>query len=113
LIAVVTGSRSWTDKEQIRKKLLEYDIHLVIHGGCPKGADALAQEVCKEEDIPVEKCKAKWDKYGRVAGFIRNAEMLDEYKPDIVLAFWDGESPGTSNCIKQASFRGIKLDVSV
>jgi hypothetical protein len=65
----------------------------VIHGAAT-GADSLA--------FP-----ALWKKHGKSAGPIRNAQMLDEGKPDYVLAFPGG--PGTANMIKQAKQRGIPV----
>jgi hypothetical protein len=118
LIIVVTGSRTWTDKERIRQRLLHYKPDLVVTGGHKykdetKSADALAKQVCEEEGIPCETRKANWRQYGSFAGFLRNAEMLDEFNPDLVLAFWDGFSSGTKNCIQSAYHRGITVEVQL
>jgi hypothetical protein len=55
----------------------------------------------------MEEYKAKWDKYGKSAGPIRNKKMLDEGKPDLVFAFPGG--PGTNNMIKQAKEKNILI----
>ena len=109
MIVVVSGSRGWTDKEVIRKALLKHKPELVWEGGA-LGADRLAREVCQEELIPYKTERAKWSQYGKAAGVIRNAVMLD-YKPDLLLAFWDGASPGTQGMINEASRRGITMEV--
>lgn len=36
------------------------------------------------------------------AGFIRNQQMLDEGKPDAILACWDGRSRGTLDMMNRA-----------
>jgi len=51
-------------------------------------------------------CHAEWDKYGRMAGPIRNCRML-EWKPDLVVAFPGGA--GTANMVKQAEAAGVKI----
>jgi hypothetical protein len=111
MIIVVSGSRGWTDKEKIRYFLLKHVdfLYLVIQGGAA-GADRLAKEVCEEEGITCETVRADWKRYGGAAGFIRNSWMLDR-KPDLVLAFWDGTSPGTKGMIDLAHKRGVDVEV--
>lgn len=109
---LVTGSRGWHDRVRIRADLLEAlefartvnEELVVIHGDCPKGADKLAKQVCKElgiRDIPMP---ADWDRHKKRAGFIRNQEMLDEHDPDLVLAYRaTGKSNGTDDMIDRAN----------
>lgn len=111
MIIVVTGSRGWTDKERIRERLLALNPELVIQGGAG-GADRLTQEVCMEEKIPCGTYRAKWREYGKAAGLIRNGWMLD-IGPDLVLAFWDGLSPGTKAMINETNRRGIPIEVQI
>jgi hypothetical protein len=59
---------------------------------------------------PCQVFPAKWDEYGKAAGPIRNQEMVDS-KPDLVLAFWDGRSPGTLDAIKRAVLAGIEVNI--
>jgi hypothetical protein len=54
---------------------------------------------------------ADWGTFGKRAGPIRNKQMLEEGKPDLVIAFWDGNSPGTKNMIDQAQAKGISVKV--
>ena len=81
----------------------------VITGGA-SGADTHAYECCKEDGFAVVKIEAKWWKYGRAAGPIRNREMLDK-KPDLVLAFHDDleHSRGTLDTVTEAKRRGIEV----
>lgn len=54
---------------------------------------------------------AEWDYHGRGAGPIRNGDMLDEWRPDVVLAFPSRESVGTRHMIREAIRRGIPVEV--
>jgi len=104
----VVGSRTFNDNIL----MLEY-IHLlkaayetlfnreieIISGGA-KGADSLAEKAALVSKIPVKVFKPDWDKYGKKAGMIRNAEIVDAC--DMVLAFWDGISSGTYGTINLA-----------
>jgi len=68
-----------------------------IVSGDAIGADSLGVEWASINTIPVKHFPAEWDKYGRSAGFIRNAEMGDY--ADAAICFWDGESKGTKHMI--------------
>ncbi len=50
---------------------------------------------------------ADWKKYGKAAGFIRNKQMLDEGKPDLVVAFPGGK--GTAMMVTLANQAGVKV----
>lgn len=106
---LVCGDRNWTDKEKIRRVLSEYsgDV-LIINGGC-RGADTLAREVAIELGMEVKTYYAEWDKYGRVAGPIRNQLMLDQEKPNLVIAFHSDlyHSKGTGDMIRRAHAANI------
>ena len=52
---------------------------------------------------------ADWDKHGKAAGPIRNAEMAEV--ADALIAFWDGQSRGTANMISLAKSKGLSVAV--
>lgn len=108
---VITGSRGWTDKQAIFRRLVELPDSTTVIAGGARGADTIAAEACETYNhLTLQVFPADWEKYGKRAGFIRNAQMLDE-QPDLVLAFWDGESKGTLGCMKEAQRRGIPVEV--
>ncbi len=108
------GDRHWINKSLIRRAILEYtnaSWDTVIIHGCATGADSISGQIGREYDLLVVEFPANWNKYGRTAGPIRNKQMLDEGKPDLVLAFHTDikNSKGTKNMIQQAEKRGIKV----
>ena len=113
--ALVCGSRSWEDHEQIYDALfalttwavIEDENITVIHGGA-WGADTAADIAARTLGYDIECFTPDWKRYGRSAGIVRNLDMLDQ-NPDVVLAFWDGVSRGTAHTINEAKKRGIKL----
>lgn len=107
---VITGSRSWTDYRTIRRRLQRLPGDTLIIHGAARGADSLAQKAAEYHMLRTEVYPADWERYGKRAGYIRNAFMLDQ-KPDLVLAFWDGESKGTLHTMKEAQRRGIPVEV--
>ncbi len=96
---LVTGSRTWTNRVLIQRHLLTIAHHgiIVVHGRCPDGADQIADEICEFYQIPVERHPADWGKYGRRAGFVRNAEMVN-LGADLCLAYIHNDSRGASMC---------------
>ena len=107
---VITGSRSWTNFRAIHSRLAELPRESEVLHGAARGADRLAGEAATSLGLWVEEHPADWERYGKRAGYIRNAEMLDR-GPDLVLAFWDGESKGTLHTMKEAQRRGIPVEV--
>lgn len=111
MIIVVTGSREWTDKERIRERLLELKPDIVVQGGAP-GVDRLTKRVCEEEGIRCETEKANWKRFHGGAGHIRNGEMLRKWSPDLVVAFWNGFSPGTKGCLDEAERMNLSFEIN-
>lgn len=101
---LITGDRNWTDKQLI-KEVLEFipNITLVINGKA-RGADTAATLAAQELNISVKEYPANWATFGRAAGTIRNIEMFNNSKPNLVLAFHDNfmESKGTKHMCEYA-----------
>lgn len=85
-------------------------ISCVIEGEA-RGADTLARAWAHSMKIRVEPFPADWKKYGKAAGFMRNQKMLDDGRPDLVVAFWDGKSRGTEMMIELAKRMRIAVKV--
>ena len=79
---------------------------VIIHGAA-KGADSLASEWAALNEVKEEVFPADWKTHGRAAGPIRNQQMLDEGKPDLVIAFPGGR--GTADMVKRARKAGIEV----
>jgi len=72
---------------------------IFLSGGC-KGADILGERYAKENGFKIERHPAKWNKYGRAAGPLRNKQMAELC--DYVICFWDGKSKGSKSMIEYA-----------
>jgi len=109
---LVCGSRDWTDYEAVKREIMRLPatLNLVIHG-CAVGADHIAGLVAFRSGIKVASYPADWGKYGKWAGFVRNQQMIDEGKPDLVLAFWKNKGRGTEDMIRKA--RKARIEVKV
>ena len=107
---LVCGGRQFDDTAYLNSKLDE--LHLqhgftVLIEGCARGADQLAGAWADAYGIAHLKFPADWDRLGRKAGPIRNKQMLDEGRPDLVVAF-PGNS-GTFNMCRQAEAAGVRV----
>lgn len=103
---VVSGSRNWTDKEEIEAKVREFrDVATskglvpYLYHGCAKGADAIATAVAEENGVNVKGFRADWHTHGKRAGPRRNREMLKHAAENCALVhvacFPDESSRGT------------------
>lgn len=103
-IAVV-GSRSVT-KINLDAYVGEGDE--IVSGGAA-GVDRLAAEVAKEKGLTLVEFLPQYDRYGRAAPIVRNAQIVDY--ADRVIAFWDGKSKGTQSVIVYAKKVGKECKV--
>lgn len=126
---LVTGSRDWRDRRVIYQALLVnvvephwekgYDGEghfidwvpprdfVLVHGDCPTGADAIADDWGISHFLHVERHPADWERLGKRAGFVRNAEMVMR-GADLCLAFIKNNSRGASMTADLAEKAGIK-----
>ena len=109
---LVCGGRDFSDFELLDKVLMSFEncamgpISAIIHGDA-RGADSIAgawARVNNKEEIPFP---ANWEKHGKAAGPIRNAEMLLQTRPCCVVAFPGGI--GTSDMIKRSKKAGYRV----
>lgn len=105
LKVIIAGSRDFNDYIKLKNILDKFNllikdkgyiINQIISGTC-KGADLLGERYAKENNIDIVRFPAKWNTYGKKAGYLRNLEM-GEYG-DILIAFPINDSKGTYNMI--------------
>ena len=80
---------------------------LVIIQGEAKGADSLARDWAYRNRVMTLSFPADWKQYGKSAGYQRNTQMLEEGKPDLVVAFPGGR--GTEMMCEIATKAGVEV----
>ena len=107
---LVCGGRDFNDALTLGSWLggvhKQRGITLLIEGGA-RGADFMARKFAEWSKIPTKTFPADWDAHGKAAGHIRNKQMLDEGKPDLVVAFPGGR--GTADMVRQARAAGVEV----
>lgn len=108
---LVCGGRDYHNREEVFVTLNSYfedfsEIEIICGGA--KGADTLAMHWAALNHVPLHVYFADWETYGPAAGAIRNKKMLENGKPDRVIAFPGGK--GTANMIKQAVAAGVLVN---
>jgi len=110
---IIAGGREFNDYELLKEKLDNLLINntddVEIVSGKARGADSLGEKYAKEKGYPVKEFPAKWNEYGKRAGYLRNEEMA-LYATHCV-CFWDGESKGTKHMIDLAKKSNLNLRV--
>lgn len=107
---LVTGGRDYENAERVYAAL-DYlhryrGIACIIQGNST-GADCFARRWANRRGVQLKTFPAEWRALGRAAGPIRNSLMLDESKPDLVLAFPGNE--GTADMVRKALFAGVPV----
>lgn len=74
-----------------------------ICSGGATGADKLAERYAIERGIPTRIFLPDYATYGRRAPLVRNQAIVGA--ASVVLAFWDGKSPGTAHALRLARRR--------
>lgn len=121
---LVCGGRDYTDRDFVFNTLYnicdefnlwtpadEYGNTLpapvTIIEGAARGADSIAGDWAVVNWTGLEEYPADWEKHGKKAGYLRNVEMLEKGKPDLVVSFPGGE--GTRMMIELAKEKGIEV----
>lgn len=78
-----------------------------IISGEARGVDTVAADYAVTRWTQYRGFPANWDLHGKAAGVIRNQQMLDEGKPDVVVAFKGGR--GTEHMKKIAREAGVEV----
>jgi hypothetical protein len=110
----------------IRKQCIRRDEPLTIVEGDAPGVDSIAAKwACNNPDVTLRSYPADWNPGGvfdQNAGKKRNQQMLDEMRPDRLIAFGDLERPsrrrsqslegtGTLDMVKRANRAGIRVTI--
>lgn len=105
---LVCGGRDFDDVFSLFRVLDQAhhtnEITCIIHGGA-RGADTMANDWAAGRGVEVDPYWAHWKRDGKRAGPIRNQKMLDEGKPDLVIAFPGGR--GTADMVRRAKKAGV------
>lgn len=112
---IVTGSRCFNDfgflKQELDKLFNENEEfvgkEIKIISGVALGTDALAIDYANKHKLTKTLFPANWKRYPRIAGFLRNEDMLSVATH--LVAFWDGKSSGTRHMIEIAKGKGIPV----
>lgn len=108
---LICGDRNWGNLKIIEDFILTLPKETeIIEGEC-RGVDKKSRYVAEKHGYTVIPVPAEWSKYGNKAGPIRNQKMLDDYNPDLVVAFHNNieKSRGTKDMIKRAKKAGIPV----
>lgn len=108
--ALVCGGREYRNRTWLYLVLdtlhSERRILRLITGGS-RGADHLAEQWATENRVFNARYVADWKQHGRAAGPIRNQRMLDEERPNVVVAFPGGR--GTADMVARAKAANVEV----
>ena len=112
---IIADGRDFDDYEYMSTKLNELfkdqnmfnNKAIKVISGMAKGADTLGIQYADENKLTKILFPANWKEYPRIAGFLRNNDMLSIATH--LITFWDGKSSGTKHMIEIAQMKGIPV----
>lgn len=113
---IIAGGRDFSDYPML-EAALDHALSEKIKTGCDieivsgdaRGADSLGVQYANKRGLAVKHFPAEWGKFGKSAGYKRNAQMADY--ADALYAFWDGKSKGTEHMIVLARQKRLQVRV--
>ena len=114
---IIAGSRTFNDFDRLKKvadQVIEentgHDLgEVTIISGGARGADKLGEQYANMNLLDLDIYPAKWDVYGRSAGYRRNEQMAKVATH--LIACWDGKSRGTKHMIDLAHQHNLKVTI--
>jgi len=104
---LVCGGREYSDRDRVFAVLSELNPAIIIHGAA-RGADSLADEWARSlGSVGIKSFPADWATNGKSAGPMRNAKMLHEGHPSLVVAFPGGR--GTDDMVRRSLAAGVTV----
>jgi hypothetical protein len=103
--AIVCGGRDYDDAQMVERVLTKLAPTAIAHGDA-RGADRLADAWAVRHSVLVTRYPANWT-VGRKAGPLRNQRMLEDFKPDYLIAFPGGR--GTRDMMDRAQAAGLHI----
>jgi hypothetical protein len=100
---LVGGGRHFEDAEKVHQELVRLHwrkpISVLIHGSV-SGVGIAAEAWARSSGTPVVRYPPNWKLYGKKAEGLRDAFMIEDSRPDLVLAFPGGRH--TADLIQKA-----------
>lgn len=106
----IVGSRHYRNYKQFKKKLVPFkDVITHVVSGGAKGTDTMAERWAHENGKRLTVHSARWGKYGKAAGPIRNTKIVRDVQ--MVIAFLAPSSKGTRDTIQKAQAANLPVHI--
>ena len=106
----VVGSRHFPDLERVAGYVRDLPAGASLVTGSATGVDATVARAARERGLPVRVVGASFEEARDAdAAASRNQRLIDLC--DVLVAFWDGSSPGTRRTVERALDSGKEVHV--
>lgn len=113
---IIAGSRTIDSQMFIFDKLdtllsqkIQEKEQIQIVSGTARGVGRIGEQYAAARGFLCKQYPADWNTHGKKAGYLRNCQMAEN--ADALVAFWDGNSPGTRHMIETAKAHGLAVRV--
>jgi hypothetical protein len=106
----IVGSRHFPELERVAEYVLSLPATASLVTGSASGVDAEATRAARERGLPVRVLGASFEEAAAAGPAVeRNQRLVSAC--DVLVAFWDGSSPGTRGTVERALDSGREVHV--
>jgi len=112
LKVAIVGSRHFSEPDRVSDYVNALPQGSSIITGSASGVDAAATKAARAKGMPLQVIPASFDELADASkSAARNQRLIDAC--DVLVAFWDGRSPGTRHTVDRALESGKEVHVFV
>jgi hypothetical protein len=106
----IVGSRHFPELDRVRSFVGSLPAGATVVTGGASGVDAAAGEAARERQLGLIKLPPRFEESSDPgASARRNQQLVDA--AEVLVAFWDGQSPGTRKTVERALDSGREVHV--
>jgi predicted Rossmann fold nucleotide-binding protein DprA/Smf involved in DNA uptake len=106
----IVGSRRFPDLERVAAYVRSMPAGARLVTGSASGVDAAATRAARGRGLPVQVLAASFEEASdQEVAALRNRRLVEAC--DVLVAFWDGASPGTRHTVERALDAGKEVHV--
>jgi predicted Rossmann fold nucleotide-binding protein DprA/Smf involved in DNA uptake len=112
LRVAIVGSRHFSDPDRVTEYVNGLPPRASIITGGASGVDSAVAKAARLKGLPVQVMPASFDEVADASKSVaRNQRLVDAC--DVLVAFWDGGSPGTRATVERALDAGKEVHVFI
>lgn len=109
---IIAGSRQFISTAVVEAAVAACGFPIThVVSGAARGVDQAGEAWATAQGLPITRCPADWDRFGKSAGYRRNEAMANLPGVAALVLAWDSKSPGSAHMCDIATRRGLRVSI--